>query len=100
MNVCFSDFTVNDLPNSVAVVVEFESMADNSKRTASGTTDGSGNLTITSANMPDFIAGVSYRMTFDRTWDTGECGIIDFEFVQDSDGIVTGASVTVEECES
>jgi hypothetical protein len=98
MNVCFSDFTVNDLPNSVSVVVEFESMADNSKREASGTTDGSGVLNITAANMPDFIAGVAYRMTFDQTWDSGECGIIDFEFKQDSSGIVTGESVSVEVC--
>lgn len=98
MNVCFSDFTVNGLPNSTAVVVTFESMSDESKLTADGTTDGSGVLTIAVADMPDFVAGRNYKMTFDQTWTSGNCAIISFEFVKDNNGFVTGESVTVEVC--
>lgn len=105
MNICFDDFTITGLPNTTATVVTFENMSDNSLSTASGTTNGSGVLNITSANMPDFVAGVNYKVTIDQTWTSVDgatlitCAIIDFAIVTDSGSIVTGASVTVTECD-
>jgi len=103
MNICFNDFTVTGLPNSTSVIVSFENMADGSKSTASGTTDGSGNLTISSADMPDFIAGVKYKIKTDETWTLDStvvnCAIIDFSIITDSGAVVTGASVVVVECD-
>jgi len=103
MNVCFDDITITGLPNSTATVVTFENKADGSTSTASGTTNGSGELNLLSANLPDFIAGVYYKVTFDQTWTLDSviisCAIISFEIVTDSSGIVTGASETVTECD-
>lgn len=103
MNICFDDFTVTGLPNSTATVLTFTNTADESISTASGTTNGSGVLNITSANAPDFISGVSYKMTTDQTWTLDStvvnCAIIDFSIMTDKDGVIQGASVVVEECD-
>ena len=103
MNICFDDITFTGLPNTTATVVTFENMADNSLSTASGTTDGSGELNIVSTDAPDFIAGVNYKVTIDQTWTLDSvvvtCAIIDFSIVTNKDGVVTGASVVVAECD-
>ncbi len=103
MNVCFDDITITGLPNSTAVVLSFENMADGSLSTASGTTNGSGELNILAADAPDFISGVNYKLTTDQTWTLDStvisCAIIDFRIITDSGVVVTGASVTVEQCD-
>lgn len=102
MNICFTKITITGLPNSTTVNLTFTNTADESISTASGTTDGSGNLAITT-NAPDFIAGVNYKLETDETWTldstTVNCAIIRFEIKTDSSGVVTGANETVTKCE-
>ncbi len=102
MNICFDDFTVTGLPNSTATVLTFTNTSDESISTASGTTDGSGELNITAANMPDLIAGVDYKLESDQTWtlnsSTVSCAIVSFEIMTDKDGVKTGESVVVIKC--
>ena len=102
MNVCFDDFTVTGLPNSTDTVLTFTNTADESISTASGTTNGSGELNILAANMPDLIAGVAYKLESDQTWTLDStvvsCAIIEFSIITDSGGVKTGESVTVVKC--
>lgn len=104
MNICFNDFNITGLPNSTDIEVTFTNTADNpeSISTATGTTSSSGVLRIPSADMPDFIAGVHYKVETSQTWTLDStvvsCAVIDFSIMTDKDGVKTGESVTVLKC--
>jgi hypothetical protein len=102
MNICFDDFTVTGLLNSTLTVLTFTNTADESISTATGTTNGSGELNIVAANMPDLIAGVAYKLETDQTWTLDStvisCAIVEFSIMTDKDGVKTGDSITVVEC--
>ncbi len=103
MNVCFADISITGLPVTTETEITFTNTADESILTASGRTDGGGVLTITSADMPDVIAGVNYKLEANQTWTlestTINCAIITFEIITDKDGVVTGESVRVTKCD-
>ena len=98
MNICMDTLTTTGLPNSTAVTLTFESLADGATLIASGTTNGSGVLTIAAADLPDFIAGVTYKLTPSAEWDEGECATVKFIYMTDSSGIMTGTDNTVTPC--
>jgi hypothetical protein len=98
MNLCLASINFGTFPINTAVTLTFESMADGSISTATGTSTGAGNLTLLAAALPSFVAGVRYKVTASHTWTGFECAIIQFGLVQDVDGIVTGAVNTVTAC--
>jgi hypothetical protein len=98
MNLCMASLTTSGLPNSTAVTLTFESLADGATLIASGTTNGSGVLTIAAANLPDFIAGVTYKLTPSQTWTMGECATVTFQYFGGPTGFITGEANTIEEC--
>ena len=100
MNLCFADVTFGNFPNGT-VNLTFVSTVDGSVQTAQGTAS-AGSLTITSANLPDFISGVAYKVTSDVDWTLDStvrsCVSLRFVLKRDSSGIVTGTSETVTVC--
>jgi len=98
MNLCMASLSTSGLPNNTSVTLTFESLADGATLIASGTTNGSGVLTIAAASLPDFIAGVTYKLTPSATWTVGECATVTFQYFTGSSGIITGATNTITEC--
>lgn len=97
MNICFENFIVTGLPNNTLVNLTFESKADGAILTTSGTTVGT-TLTIAFEDMPPLVPMVSYKLTFDQTWDDGDCAIVTFAIIKNADGIASETNVTLTVC--
>lgn len=98
MNLCFASINFGAFPVSTSVTLTFDNMADGSVSTVTATSTIAGNLTILSAALPSFIAGVRYRVTASETWTGFTCAIIQFAIMQNASGIITGSLDTVTAC--
>lgn len=98
MNACFETFTVSGLPNTTDITLTFESKADGKILIAEGTTNGSGVLTIQAEDMPPLINGFSYKLSFSETWTGGDCAIVTFVLMSDSNGVITGTAEVLTVC--
>ena len=98
MNLCFASINFGTFPINTAVTLTFESMADGSIQPITATSNGSGNLTVSAAALPDFLPKVRYKVTASHTWTGFTCAIIEFQMFNGVGGIITGAVNTVTSC--
>lgn len=95
LNLCFDTLSVTGMNPSASVSLRFQSQADGAVFIWEGNTDVNGVAEIPIADAPNFIAGVTYRLTSD---DYDFCYLLKFEHRASGGAWVTGTNETVVEC--